>query len=419
MKKLLIICSILLTSHITLAQWVNLGDHGDLVHMVSNNLGYSVKGHSGGTPTSGFYYNVFVTNNDWQSETAVDGGGGGGIDYTCCYILKLDFLNFSTGLRTFAPYSMAVRFEKTTDYGYSWQAFPGYVPHYINMSFVNDTLGYATSISVTDNSKGRIYSTTPNALTQLIEWDTLNVYDGSPIEFVSANTGFVVLIAPSGNYYVCKTTDFGVSWSPIFSVSGKITAINFPENGSVGYISTWTSEGVFRTGDGGDTWNPTANPATGTINAMDFLNNNCGYIAGSNGQIHKTMNGGTTWTTENSTVSTNLTTIKIVDPENAYCVDQNGVLLKNSNVLSVDPVVNPEISMTTYPNPAQHTIHFRRSDKQSSNMIIDEVRIYDNSGREVLLSTEEEVTISTLQPGMYYLTILSEGTSFTSKFTKI
>lgn len=132
------------------------------------------------------------------------------------------------------------------------------------------------------------------------------------VSFPDADHGFAV--GNSGT--VLSTTDAGHTWavvrlcvrqSPCTSVDGaaaNLTGVSFPDAAHgwvVGDAST-----ILATGDGGRTWAAQHACATAKIDAcsgdlhadlhaVDFVNDQQGWTAGSDGQVNFTSDGGTTW----------------------------------------------------------------------------------------------------------------------------
>lgn len=140
--------------------------------------------------------------------------------------------------------------------------------------------------------------------------------------------------APAGGIW--KSTDSGITWSiltddlPQIGVSG--IAIDYA-NSNVIYIATGDDDagdsysvGVFKSTDGGATWNPTGlNPGNSPYSMNDIYihptNSNILWVATNNG-VYRTSNAGVNWT---NTLSGNIKDIKIKpgDPNIVYAVSSN------------------------------------------------------------------------------------------------
>ncbi|MEZ5065311.1 MAG: YCF48-related protein [bacterium] len=121
-----------------------------------------------------------------------------------------------------------------------------------------------------------------------------------------------------------KTTDGGASWSTqtVTGLSGTtdldlIHAIQFV-NDDVGYIAArWDL--IFRTTDGGATWNVLPHPPTvgGDYRLLAFADANRGWVAGSFGAILHTTDGGATWVNETLSDFSEILDLHVVDPTRA------------------------------------------------------------------------------------------------------
>jgi predicted CXXCH cytochrome family protein len=153
----------------------------------------------------------------------------------------------------------------------------------------------------------------------------------SGVCMTSASTGWAV----GGAGVVLKTTNGGGTWveQPSFTAAG-LSAVAFSPDGQTGYIvgnaalPSWTA---FSTTDGGVTWTAvTGLGATGAINltAVSVLDTNNAVVAGTNGQIRRTVNGGTTWTnqSQNYLGALAIRDIKLIDQNNAKAIGDNGIV---------------------------------------------------------------------------------------------
>ncbi|MCL4474240.1 MAG: YCF48-related protein [Actinobacteria bacterium] len=74
---------------------------------------------------------------------------------------------------------------------------------------------------------------------------------------------------------------------------------------------------VYKTTDGGLTWNNTALSTTHVMAATAFIDANTGYVAGGEGRVFKTVNGGATWTLESLGSGSRMFSISIVPSINS------------------------------------------------------------------------------------------------------
>lgn len=148
------------------------------------------------------------------------------------------------------------------------------------------------------------------------------------------NTNIWYAGAPAGGIW--KSTDGGSTWNPMsddlpqIGVSG--IAIDYA-NSNIIYIATGdddagdtVSAGVFKSTDGGVTWNQTGLNPSNTPNRMNDIyihptNSNMLWVATTSG-IYRTTNGGTNWTLEQAGDFDDIK-IKPGDPSTLYAVTSN------------------------------------------------------------------------------------------------
>ncbi|MHB1325013.1 MAG: YCF48-related protein [Thermoleophilia bacterium] len=79
------------------------------------------------------------------------------------------------------------------------------------------------------------------------------------------------------------------------------------------YPPYWQDSRVYKTVDGGATWNSSLSTTLHQwLFDVSFFNSSTGYIAGSEGRILKTTDGGSTWTVESAGAGSNLNTVSVV-----------------------------------------------------------------------------------------------------------
>lgn len=410
MKRIISAICFVLSSSLIFAQWDYLGVQGINVQMIENNIGYKFVNTPGPTPATGITYNISSTLNDWQNIDIVNTGGGG--DYGCCAIANLYFMNNSIGLRS-KTYQGILNFQITTDNGNSWDSFASNISFQAkDMLLVNDSIGYISGNSYGTNH-GQLYKLTSTSSVQLFDWDTL-FFVNDNIEFTNQNTGFIIMNDTNQNSYLFKTTNYGYNWNQLFSSTiNNFKSMSFPDS-LTGYIGS-TNGKIYKTIDGGTNWWEIVSPTTNNINSVDFINDSVGYIACDAGEIYRTIDGALSWNNESSGTISNLIDIQMVDIQTAYCIDEEGILLKNSNVLSVKLLSDNYISpVIIYPNPSSEFI----SISLPNNLNINNIEFYDNNGKHVLTGDHNRVDISSLDSGIYLIKVISGEKVFTSKLIK-
>jgi len=116
--------------------------------------------------------------------------------------------------------------------------------------------------------------------------------------FDSPDTGYVI----GGNGVIAKTMDGGTNW--IHQISGttaSLTSISCPAKDTCFIVGSYYTSGsysiILKTTNGGNSWQTIYNGA-GSLNNIDFVNTNVGYVVGS--QTLKTTDGGNSWIIKNN-----------------------------------------------------------------------------------------------------------------------
>lgn len=210
---------------------------------------------------------------------------------------------------------------------------------------VVDQEGYLpTSMDKWKAWEAKSKSSTKSSATDLSNWNPLGPYTHTNTGSWSSGQARINVIAIDPNttstWYVgtpagglWKSTNSGADWNPLtdnlpqIGVSG--IAIDH-SNSNIIYIATGdddgadtSSAGVFKSTDGGTTWNQTGLNPENTPSSMNEIymhpsNTNILWVATNNG-IFKTTNAGTTW---NNILSGNIKDLKLKpgDPNTMYAV---------------------------------------------------------------------------------------------------
>jgi photosystem II stability/assembly factor-like uncharacterized protein len=303
------------------------------VDFVNDNTGY-VAGSGG---------EIYKTTNggaNWVSQTT-------GINNV---IFVLNFINENTGYAG----AETGKILKTTNGGSNWvlQANLEEGRHIEGFYFFNASSGFACG------REGTLLKTTTGG----INWEPIDL--GTHIwfvdvEFVNANTGFIVGgFFYSGQHLTIKTTDGGLNWNGLLQQGYYLTSVEFP-SANTGYVSGLPGKILKTTNAGGNWISQQVNP-TDTLDNLFFLNDNTGYMASTNGIIYKTTTGGA--------VTSNVTNLSGVIP-GSYDLYQN------------------------FPNPFNPSTNIRFDIPLSSDV---KLAVYDLLGREV-----SSLMNGQLSPGRY------------------
>ncbi|MDQ3112097.1 MAG: YCF48-related protein [Bacteroidota bacterium] len=145
-------------------------------------------------------------------------------------------------------------------------------------------------------------------------------YSLEDVFFTSSSTGYVLINDFTSNARIGKTVNGGVTWTGCHSgLNERLTSIY--GLGDTLYcignaLSPSTGTRVYKSVDAGVTWStvPFSAPAGTTMNEVEFLNSNYGFIMGTN-YAFQTSDGGGSWTTYDLP---NAQSIEIINHDTIY-----------------------------------------------------------------------------------------------------
>lgn len=184
---------------------------------------------------------------------------------------------------------------KSTDNGITWKSVAKTSLPINSIYFVNTNLGYAVGGKLKEESEGtalgsNIFKTTDAGA----NWtkQTIPVKDSelNSVCFINENIGFAV-----GYKLHLKTIDGGKTWTEFtIDYTGRMNKISFV-NDQTGFIAG-TNGNIFKTTDQGATWTKTNTGKQEHFYDLNFISPEIGFAAGKT-QLYKSIDGGDTWTT--------------------------------------------------------------------------------------------------------------------------
>jgi photosystem II stability/assembly factor-like uncharacterized protein len=306
-----------------------------------------------------------------------------------------------------------------------------------------------------------LYRTTDGGATwSEFETTIIDEYDvPTCIKFQDEDNGFLAT-----DEHIYQTTDGGYSWE--IREDGNFTDIEI-KHWPVCFAVGWG--GLYRSDDGGTTWENIDVPNALLLNDIYFLNDNTGFLCGYSNRIFCTHDGGISWEqltvttphpiefyevcfTDQSTgfavgdgeyetmvytqdggdtwevmpsISTSaLNHICFTDLNTGLIFGEKGLILKTDNggIPGMDNKSPSQgLQLTAFPNPSGDILKIIIPEGIKQDIFL---KIYDLSGSIVLskkFSSSSDILtidISQLFKGIYFVTLFNEGQSWSAKILK-
>ncbi len=277
--------------------------------------------------------------------------------------ISIDFIDEQTGFVGGRNEDYWMELYKTTDQGETWTRINSdifnHVDPFYQLEFIDDSVGFIVGDI-------EYFDTLCNYLVTFDQGNTWEVdtlpykHDFNGILFIDDQTGFLY-----GWKKVCKTINSGMDWFKVTVNTEEYfnaVSMSFPSP-ETGYLINGSGsfyETIFKTTDGGVTWNSLESPTSSNINSINFFDDVEGLIVGDNSIIFKTVTGG------------------LVDiPE-----------------IQIHPVWKS--TWHCYPNPFSNQLIISSLDKVSGGI---QIRVFDFTGRAV-----RHFTCTSAYPGESFFT---------------
>lgn len=358
---------------------------------------------------------------------------------------------------------------RTTDGGNTWASSSG-SPMGVNTISMIDTLqGWCVG---NQGSRGKILHTTDGGLSWASRVEKENrEYRGTAFLTRVANltTGSTRNYVPDTGK-VTETTNGGMTWSER-TIADSIQVLHKVQfvDSLHGYINTFSTRGMFKTIDGGNTWSLLPSPSFrafffvdslrgwgfdpfertvyGTRNggvrwdslakagtadeefqarAVSFVDTSTGWLFGGASffgdyaAIFRTTDGGMTWVRDHQGGATDLLDGLMIDRYHGWAVGTAGSVFAYRQVTGVPEIVEGlpggYVLRPCYPNPFNPTTTIEYEVLKRSSV---QLRICDATGKEVreLVNAQHEPGVyritfdaTGLASGVYYCTMLTEWT---------
>jgi len=300
---------------------------------------------------------------------------------------------------------------KTTNCGEEWELLdvPDLTDFYFDLQFVNENTAYMCS------SEGIIVKTNNGGITW-IDKSISDEYNLNSLFFINENKGW--FIDYTGKT-ILRTTTGGDDWT--FTTLGDVYIFQ-PE--SIFFISenegfATTGEGViFKTIDGGDTWEEFYVFGTGMYSKIYFLNENEGWYK-SNAGIYHTYDGGISWINGQSFSYTSMKGLFFLNDNQGWLCGGDGLVASYNSTVGINEFNENTVSVFVFPNPAHDDIEIKLHDKSDK---INDIKLFNIQGQQLRhFANLSEINsfkfdISSLISGAYILHLSTEKRQNLVKF---
>ena len=278
-----------------------------------------------------------------------------------------------------------------------------------DITFLSDGTGF---IAGSADSTGAIFSSSDGGETWNLKRSFPDLWSVDKIKFSRDNLGWAIGYPQS----IMRSTDKGLTWETIVDTVFSVSNISI--SGDTAWFNY--NNKVLRTTDAGKTWESFKvfdyNNIIFSNCDIDFVNSKVGYISTYDSRIYKSTDGGVTWTQEDFPKGIENFAIDFIDENTGWVFGYPGTILKRDpNYVSVEshneflPV--DFYLYQNYPNPFNPTTTISYTVPKESFVTI---KIYDILGREIKALVNEEKPIGlynvsfnghNLASGIYLYTI--------------
>lgn len=146
--------------------------------------------------------------------------------------------------------------------------------------------------------------------------------------FLDEQRGIAVILATRS---VFRTTDGGETWESLWTpnVNSNPTDVEWVTDNLL-FISAGNGD-LFRSLDGGNTWANVNPPTTAWLYNVHFVNETTGFVTGESGTVLKTTDSGSTWTLIPTTATSRLYGVHFTDDATGVIVGWNGTILRTTD----------------------------------------------------------------------------------------
>jgi photosystem II stability/assembly factor-like uncharacterized protein len=234
-----------------------------------------------------------------------------------------------------------------------------------------------------------------------------------------------------------KTSDGGVSWYnitlPIGLVIPTFYKISFVNN-QCGWLAG-SDNRVFKTTDFGETWDTLSrvpiNSVTASMRFAEFIDETTGFVGGEQGYLFKSTDGGNDWIRQNSgSFPPNfMASMFLYSDSIGWIVGGGGKIIYTTNggqtmvnISNLNNLITEEFKLSqNYPNPFNSSTSIKFTLNKQSFI---QIKIYNAQGKEITTlvnkilepgSYKKNFDASKINSGLYFYTLFADGEKIDSK----
>jgi photosystem II stability/assembly factor-like uncharacterized protein len=229
-------------------------------------------------------------------------------------------VDYISGATVFAGGNGAL--ARSLDGGATWKARSGYpgCPVIFGMDFVNGTTGLVGGVLASTSEDG-IFKTTDAGAT----WQKKLNQSANDVIWLTNTTALAIV-----GTRIYRSTNSGDTWLPFSANEISTGLLDLCKISSTAIVGVSGAGDVWRSADGGLNWTlqmdgPGALPSTWSVSFSDADN---GWVVGQTGFIFKTQDGGVTWNPVNNGIGVQFYKVKMADDNVGFAAGENGYVAR-------------------------------------------------------------------------------------------
>lgn len=314
---------------------------------------------------------------------------------------------------------------RTTDGATSWSKVSSQNAFIKNIAFING-IGYFSGSNATNNAA--LFKSTDKGLTWVNSFTEKNMFRTLIYDMKVLGNSLLLLVSSySPQSSIIYQTNDGV----VVDVKDSISQVYFK---SFQYINSETAfaldqmGSLYKTVDGGKTWNSISSLQKFYINDIYFTDEVTGYIS-NGGKIVKTKDAGMTWDNMHMTPNTyaHANSFYFLNKTNAFAVGSCGTIIQldAAEIASIESATKKlgSSDLLVYPNPATKQITIELALPYPAYKA--DITVLNHLGQVVLTLADQSmsanktiINTSEFAGGIYFIDIKVSEVTYRSKFIK-